>query len=598
MAKKSYCGINNIARNIPNTGYCGVNNIARRLVKGYIGDSQGVARVFWDRSLWRREADIPYSFYRGKAVVYRGKIHLLGCNEYPTNHYSWDGTTWVQESTLPYTMDWGDAVVYNDRIHIFGGVGNTTDINYAHWAWDGVAWVQLANMPIVMNGINYAHIFKNKILLASTAYGAYGNWRWLCSWDGNQWTRVDSGVGNNGVYSTAILDDLIYMLGDSGTAGTKYFYTDGANPSGWVGILPYPFYLGYALRYGGKIHMLGSHARTPSYSYPYVKNHYSFDGQNFEEVSEMPYPFYNNPAVIYKGRIHIFGSGDSNYRTAHWSYGQTHRWKQIADSPIDGYGGSACVYQGKIHLFKGTDHYSFDGTTWTRESTLPGTTDGGAITVVYRNQIFLLNNRSTVSGVIGFYAWNGTSWVQKSTTGLNMILYGMNNGCVYNGKITIVSSRHGSSGFFRRIWQYEEDALGNGTWTNVSATGNTGTTFESCCTYEDEVHYAGNSGGDYSRMHYTWDGNINKQQADIPYGFYDGFMLEFENRIHFIGSSRNGSQYGGDCRKKHYTWDGWQYEEQDSLLANTFNCPAVVYNDRIYLFGSSEVNKGNNVFVY
>lgn len=278
-----------------------------------------------------------------------------------------------------------------------------------------------------------------------------------------------------------------------------------------------------------------------------------------------------------------------------WGLGR--RWKQIADSPIVGHGGSACVYHGKIHLFNETDHYSFDGTTWTQESTLPGTTLGGAITVVYKDRIYLLNNRSTVSGVIGFYAWDGSTWIAKPTTGLNMTLYGMNNGCIYDGKITVVSSRHGSSGFFRRIWQYEEDAMGVGTWTNVSGTGDTSTSFYSCCTYNGDVHYAGNSGSDYSRMHYKWDGSISTKLTDVPYGFYEGFMLEFEDKIHFIGSNRNGTLWGGDCRKKHYTWDGQQYEEQESLIENTYNCPAVVYNGKIYLFGDYTTT-AKSVFVY
>ena len=278
-----------------------------------------------------------------------------------------------------------------------------------------------------------------------------------------------------------------------------------------------------------------------------------------------------------------------------WS--ATHRWKQIADSPIDGYGGSACVYHGKVHLFNDTDHYSFDGTTWTQESTLPGSTTGGAITVVYKDRIYLLNNNTSR---IGFYAWDGSSWVQKSITGLSMILYGMNNACIYNGKITVVSSRYSYSGFFRRIWQYEEDNLGNGTWTNVTAAyidGENGSFSLSCCFYEGNVEYI-NSGND-NQKHLLWDGTMKSRLSDIPYSFKNGYMLEFEDKIHFIGSDTYGTgSVGGNNRRKHYTWDGQQYEELGSLLANTANCPAVVYNGKIYLFGSSETNRTKNVFVY
>lgn len=597
MAQKAYGGISNIARNGIKL-YGGVNNIARNIIKGYVGDENGIARQFWGRgSWWRQETDIPYNFYQGAAVIFQGKVHLIGGAESPTAHYSWDGENWVQESTLPHNCILTGAIVWQGKLYIFGSATiYTYDVN-AVYSWDGYQWTQEANTPVSFHGINRAHIFKKFIHLIGSDYNAYSQWRYDSKFDGSAWTTFDMGVF---FFSTALFNDKIYLLGDSGTGGSKWAVFDGNSVTPYAdwGQLPYLFQHGFALKYGDKIHMLGSDRVNQSQDYR--KNHYVFDGQNFTEESIMPYNFYYSPAVVYKGRIHIFGGanlqGEDN-RKQHWSYGLHHRWKQIADSPIAGHGGSACVYHGKIHLFNGTDHYSFDGTTWTQESTLPGTTIGGAITVVYNDKIYLLNNRSTVSGVIGFYAWDGSTWIAKSTAGLNMTLYGMNNGCVYDGKITVVSSRHGSAGFFRRIWQYEEDAMGVGTWTNVSNTGNIQTAFNSCCTYNGEVHYAGNSGWDYSRMHYKWDGSVNTQLTDVPYGFFEGFMLEFEERIHFIGSSRNGTQWGGNCRKNHYTWDGWQYEEQESLIDNTYNCPAVVYNGKIYLFGNYTTT-AKSVFVY
>lgn len=595
MAKKIYCSDpNQLAANGIKL-YGSVSGLARNIIKGYCPDQNGIARVFWDGgSGWRKETDVPYDFYMGNAVVYHGKVHLLGSRDNPTAHYSWDGENWTQESILPHNCILSGAIVWNNKIYIFGSnTIYTVDVR-AVYSWDGYQWTQEADTPINYHGINREHIFKKYIHLIGSDYSSYSMWRYDSKFDGSAWTTFDMGVF---FFSTALFNDKIYLLGDSGTGGSKWAVYDGnsVTPSADWGQLPYLFQHGFALKYGDKIHMLGSNQLGSNYDYR--KNHYTFDGNTFDEESVMPYDFYYSPAVVYKGRIHIFGGENANIRQ-HWSYGLEHRWKQISDSPIAGYGGSACVYHGKIHLFNGTDHYSFDGTTWTQESTLPGTTEGGAITVVYKDKIYLLNNRSTVPGIIGFYAWNGYGWIAKPTTGLNMTLYGMNNGCVYDGKITVVSSRHGSSGFFRRIWQYEEDAMGVGTWTNVMATGDTAVGFHSCCAYDGDVHYGGNTGGDYSRMHYKWDGNVNTQLTDVPYGFFEGFMLEFEERIHFIGSNRNGTQWGGDCRKNHYTWDGWQYEEQDSLLANASNCPAVVYDGKIYLFGSSENNKGNTVYVY
>lgn len=48
MAQKTYCGIGNIARQVPDKGYGGDDNeIARKLIKGYCGDSNNIARQFW-----------------------------------------------------------------------------------------------------------------------------------------------------------------------------------------------------------------------------------------------------------------------------------------------------------------------------------------------------------------------------------------------------------------------------------------------------------------------------------------------------------------------------------------------------------------------
>lgn len=47
MAKKSYVGINNQAKSIPDIGYVGIANKAKKLIKGYVGDANGKAQQFW-----------------------------------------------------------------------------------------------------------------------------------------------------------------------------------------------------------------------------------------------------------------------------------------------------------------------------------------------------------------------------------------------------------------------------------------------------------------------------------------------------------------------------------------------------------------------
>ena len=51
MAKKSYVGISGKSKNIPNKGYVGVSNKSKKLLKGYVGDNQNKARLFWDANI-------------------------------------------------------------------------------------------------------------------------------------------------------------------------------------------------------------------------------------------------------------------------------------------------------------------------------------------------------------------------------------------------------------------------------------------------------------------------------------------------------------------------------------------------------------------
>lgn len=308
-------GVNSKAQELIG-GWVGVNGKARRIVGGWVGVN-GKARPIWSASGWRREDDIPYNFYQGVAVVYQGKVHLIGGAESQTFHYSWDGTNWTQESTLPHNCILTGAISWKGKLYIFGSNTSRTYDVRAVYSWDGYQWTQEADIPITFHGINRTHIWGGDIHLIGSDYDRYSMWAYDSVFDGSQWIRNTTGVS---FYSTVLFNDVIYMLGDTGSGGNKWAIYDGSSvtPSADWGNLPYAFIRGFALRYGDKIHMLGS-----NYAHgvnDYRKNHYVFDGTNFTKKSVMPYNFYYAPAVVYKNRIHIFG-GDNN-RTEHWSYGE------------------------------------------------------------------------------------------------------------------------------------------------------------------------------------------------------------------------------------------------------------------------------------
>lgn len=306
MARTFYVPVNSLSKRTKQW-YVPVNGLSKKVSKAYC-PVNGLSKLFWDGNGWRREADIPYNFYQGAAVVFQGKVHLLGGADNPTRHYSWDGTNWAEESTLPYNLTLGSAVVWNNKIHILG----SSSALGAHYSWDGSSWTQEAGVPVNFYGENNAVIYDGYIHTISSWWGSYGMHRYVCKYDGTAWTSVIN-PANNSYASSASYDGKIYLLGASGTGGAGYQeYEDGV--FGDVKSIPYQFSGGFALVYNGRIHMLGSAQRYVT------KYHFGFDGTDFDSKSTMPYDFYYCPAVVYRGRIHIFG-GNAN-RAEHWSYGE------------------------------------------------------------------------------------------------------------------------------------------------------------------------------------------------------------------------------------------------------------------------------------
>ena len=70
---------------------------------------------------------LPYDFYNGSAVVFDGKIHIMGGKEYQCEkkHYEYDGSSWIETSAIPYDFYYGSAVVWNNELHIMGSNNST-----------------------------------------------------------------------------------------------------------------------------------------------------------------------------------------------------------------------------------------------------------------------------------------------------------------------------------------------------------------------------------------------------------------------------------------------------------------------------------------
>ena len=107
------------------------------------------------------------------------------------------------------------------------------------------------------------------------------------------------------------------------------------------------------------------------------EKHYTHIGNGqFKTLDNIPYHFIHGSIVIYNNKIHIIGSTVSGDKTKHYSWNGT-SWTDESTLPYDFSYGSAVAYDNKIHILGGlgvsdvTKHFSWDGTSWSEESTLP-----------------------------------------------------------------------------------------------------------------------------------------------------------------------------------------------------------------------------------
>lgn len=227
--------------------------------------------------------------------------------------------------------------------------------------------------------------------------------------------------------------------------------------------------------------------------------------------------------------------------------GQPNRWLLALDSadyfvyhsrtlpsglPYDFYGGSSVIFDGKLHILGGRDnpnkHFSFNGTTWAEESTLPFNLTMDNRAVAYDGKIHVLGWKS---GLDAHYSWDGTSWEQESELPYN--LYG---GCVatYNNKIHIIGG-------------YDE-------WG-------------------------------YSKKHRVWDGTSWEEAIDAPYLIgQDSLCVIFNGKLRILaGSSVAPYKKDPGSAYYHYSWDDFIWARELDL---DFSQPskAVVCDNKLFIY--------------
>lgn len=126
---------------------------------------------------------LPYDFYGGYAVVFEGKIHILGGYGNLDGHYYYEDdknsanyNTWVQASTLPFHFYYGGCVVFQNKIHIFGGANNTgmTSWKNLHYSYPHETTITTTN-PTTGETIQQTEmIWKEETAVLQHAKGCFG----------------------------------------------------------------------------------------------------------------------------------------------------------------------------------------------------------------------------------------------------------------------------------------------------------------------------------------------------------------------------------------------------------------------------------------
>ena len=168
--------------------------------------------------------------------------------------------------------------------------------------------------------------------------------------------------------------------------------------------LPYDFRYGGVVVYNGEIHILGTYVDSTTLR----KCHYAWKtgDADWHYVSTLPAVFYSNQIAVYNNKIHIITPSTTN--SEHYSWDGT-SWTAETPPPVAFMGGTALVINDELHILSNTNHYKYDGVSWTSVSILPINCSQRACGI-YKGKIYVIDVTSNSSAPYSMYCWDGNSW--------------------------------------------------------------------------------------------------------------------------------------------------------------------------------------------
>ena len=244
------------------------------------------------------------------------------------------------------------------------------------------------------------------------------------------------------------------------------------------------------------------------------ENSVGYDGVEWEKISDGSFPYnfphgYSVPLVVFDNKIYHLNVSNVEPTEINIYDINTGSWTRISGN-IGGYPktgaisySAAVVYKNEIHMlggiYRGNDtsyskyHYKYDGTSWSKVSTLPYSFHNGCA-VVYNDEIHILGSQNG-SYTKYHYKYDGTSWSKVST-----LPYDFYNGCAV--------------------------------------------------VYHNEIHILGGYYAPEARYHYKFDGTNWESVTTLPYVFCDGGAVVYNDEIHILNSSKTPYRFHYRIRGK------------------------------------------------
>ena len=201
--------------------------------------------------------------------------------------------------------------------------------------------------------------------------------------------------------------------------------------------------------------------------------------------------------------------------------------------------------------------------------------------VVFDNKIYHLNVGNTDPTEINIYDINTGLWTRISG---NIGGYPNTGSISYSAAVVYKNEIHMLGGIYRgngtsySKYHYKYDGT---SWSNVSTLPYS--FYNGCAVvYNDEIHILGSKDSSHTRDHYKYDGTSWSKVSTLPYDFYNGCAVVYRNEIHILGG-----YYAPEARY-HYKFDGTNWESVTTLPYVFCDGGAVVYNDEIHILNSSK----------